>query len=446
MGGPLGGGPVPLLYRGAAPYCQGFTAGARFAAEPDPVTLRPLATALRHPGLWRGLWLGLWLLGLSSAPAARAQEPELRCGQEPGSRFFWTEWGFCDLPPHGPEKARGLVIWNHGIAGTAEQYKAAPALALRLLHPRGWDILKLNRNNLGETRDLSLARAAERNAAEIRTQLARGYRRVVLAGQSFGGYIALETAAGSRDVFGVVAMAPGVTARGGVDRLDPSITERLIAEVKARRLALVLPQGDALFDNRVRGPGVLRALAGRPAPYLLIDETATAVTGHGGGLGGRFALRYGHCLADFLSAADAPPPGRIVCSGGREAAAARDLLLTPWPAGAPPTRDGDAPAAFPPPPGGFWYGLVGETVVVAIVLRGEGDALRVLYRAASPNVSGGVHPARWQGDELRATLGEGSVPSIALRRAPGNALELHWTSADGGRTLRTTLYPAGDLD
>jgi len=36
MGGPLNGGPVPLLYRGAAPYCQGFAAGVRFAAEPDP--------------------------------------------------------------------------------------------------------------------------------------------------------------------------------------------------------------------------------------------------------------------------------------------------------------------------------------------------------------------------------------------------------------------------
>jgi pimeloyl-ACP methyl ester carboxylesterase len=410
------------------------------------VTPRPLATGLSHPGLWLALWLGLWLLGFSSVPAALAQEPDLRCGQEPGSRFFWTEWGFCDLEPHGPEKARGLVIWNHGISGTAEQYKAPPALALRLLHPRGWDILKLNRNNLGETRDLSLARATERNEAEIRAQLARGYRRVALAGQSFGGYISLETAAGSRDVFGVVAMAPGVTTRGSVDRLDPSITERLIADVKARRLALVFPQGDALFDNRIRGPGALRALAARPAPYLVIDETATTLSGHGGGTGGRFALRYGLCLADFLSAADSPPPGRVVCSGGREGAAARDLLMKPWPAAARPPRDGDALAGFAPPPGGFWYGLVGETVVVVVVLRGEGDALRVLYRALSPRLSGGVHPARVEGEELRATLGEGSVPSIALRRASANALELYWTAADGGRTLRTTLHPAGDLD
>lgn len=393
--------------------------------------------------------LAAWLVtaGLAVTAVRGADAPDLRCGQEPGTRFFWTEWGFCDLEPHGPEKARGLVIWNHGISGTEVQYKAPPALAMRLLHARGWDIIKLNRNNLGETsRDLSLARASERNEAEIRAQLARGYRKVVLAGQSFGGYIALETAAGSRDVFGVVAMAPGVTARGGVDRLDPSITERLIGDIKARRLVLIFPQGDATFDNRVRGPGALRALAARAGPYLVIDETATAISGHGGGTGGRFALRYGPCLADFLSAADSPPPGPVSCSGGREAAAARDLLMKPWPAGARPPRDGDAVAGFAPPSGDFWYGLVGETVVAVMVLRGEGDALRVLYRAASPRVSGGVHPARLEGEELRATLGAGQGPSIALRRASEGTLELHWTAADGGRTLRGTLYPAGDLD
>src|SRR6188474_920631 len=147
--------------------------------------------------------LAAWLVtaGLAVTPVRGADAPDLRCGQEPGTRFFWTEWGFCDLEPHGPEKARGLVIWNHGISGTEVQYKAPPALAMRLLHARGWDIIKLNRNNLGGTTSphLALARLKERNEAEIRVQLARGYRRVVLAGQSFGGYAALEAAAGSRD-------------------------------------------------------------------------------------------------------------------------------------------------------------------------------------------------------------------------------------------------------
>jgi pimeloyl-ACP methyl ester carboxylesterase len=167
-----------------------------------------------------------------AGPAAPAAETDLWCDQAPGNRFFWTEWGFCDLSPHGPHAAQGIVIWNHGISGTSEQFKAPPALALRILHARGWDVVKLNRHNLGETAS-SLARAAARTEEEIRVQRSRGYRRVVLAGQSFGGYVSLETAADRRNVFAVVALAPGVSSRGGIDRIDPSVTERLLADSKA---------------------------------------------------------------------------------------------------------------------------------------------------------------------------------------------------------------------
>ena len=74
----------------------------------------------------------------------------LRCGQEPGDRFYWLEHGFCDLKRHGPDRAQGLIIWNHGIAGTMVQHGAPPAMALRLAQTRGWDVLKINRHHLGE--------------------------------------------------------------------------------------------------------------------------------------------------------------------------------------------------------------------------------------------------------------------------------------------------------
>jgi hypothetical protein len=384
---------------------------------------------------------GLLLAALWGAPAA-AQEPDLRCEQEPANRFFWTEWGFCDLEPHGPVKARGVVIWNHGISGTNEQYKAPPALALRILQARGWDVIKINRNNLGETSRTSLARATERTEAEIQAQRARGYRRIVLAGQSFGGYITLETAEGQRDLFGVVAMAPGVTARGGIDRIDPSITERLLQDSKAARLAVVFPPGDTLFDNRVRGPGALRVLARRGRPYLLVDETAQAISGHGGATGGRFALRYGLCLADFLSS-DAPPPGRFLCPEGREGTAARELLLRdPW-AGARPFAEGEPiPEGFAPFHG-LWYGLLGETVVVAGLVQGDVKAPQVLYRAVAARSSGGQYPARVEGARLHATLGSGRAPTMTLTPHQAGALELAWTSADGQRTLRGMLAPLG---
>lgn len=374
-----------------------------------------------------------------AGPAAPAPEPDLRCDQEPGNRFFWTEWGFCDLGPHGPHAAQGIVIWNHGLSGTSAELKAPPALALRILHARGWDVVKIIRNNLGET-ESSLARAAARTEEEIRLQRSRGYRRVVLAGQSFGGYVSLETAADRRDVFAVVAMAPGVTSRGGVDRLDPSVTERLLAESKAGRIAVVFPPADEVLNTSARGPGAGKVLVRRGQPYLLVDETASAISGHGGATGGRFALRYGICLAEFL-AADPAPPGHFPCPVGREADAARDLLLRGRWAGV-----GPLPAAMALPEAhasftGLWFGLLGETVVVTGLVEPEAGMPQVIYRAVAARASGGRYVARADGGRLHATLGRDPAPTITLTPGAGGAMELAWVSADGRRTLRGALAP-----
>lgn len=118
--------------------------------------------------------------------------------------------------------------------------------------------MKIARHNLGETGRDSAYRAVQRTMEEVAAQRARGYRRVVLAGESFGGRITLEAAELSGDVFGPVAMAPG-----GHDwnaRLDAA-TGLSIGRSRAGRLALVFPANDALFGNPERGPSALKALA-----------------------------------------------------------------------------------------------------------------------------------------------------------------------------------------
>src|SRR5882724_11775492 len=88
---------------------------------------------------------------LSSSPNAAAAPDELACNQQPGNRFFWLERAFCDLPANGPERANGVVIWNHGISGTTQSWKAPAPPALRLLQARGWDVIMLKRHHLAET-------------------------------------------------------------------------------------------------------------------------------------------------------------------------------------------------------------------------------------------------------------------------------------------------------
>ncbi|PYP99347.1 MAG: hypothetical protein DMF83_30925, partial [Acidobacteria bacterium] len=57
----------------------------------------------------------------------------------------------------------------------------------------------------------------------------------------------------------------------------------------------------------------------------MLDERA-GLSGHGGATGGNFALRYGHCLQEFLSA-PVLQAGPFACpSGGGGWTVARELL------------------------------------------------------------------------------------------------------------------------
>ncbi len=350
-----------------------------------------------------------WELTMASDP--------LRCGQEPGSRLYWLEHGFCDMKAHGPEKARGIVIWNHGIMGTVVQHTAPPALALRLLQANGWDVLKINRHNLGEGAD-SYRRGEERTEEEIKAQRARGYRRVVLAGQSFGGRVALEVAA-SAELFASVAFAPGMEATVGNSRTQAPTDERL-RRAKVERLAVIFPGNDELFGNVERGRTAAPILAARGRPYLLLDESA-GLKGHGGGTGGNFALRYGRCLEDFLTA-EAVTAGRFECAAGGGWAVARSLL----PAVPPQVR---VTAGTDAVPGGLWYGLLGESIVSFAVVDVGKPGLSVLYTWVTSGSSrgGGVYEATVNAGALNVALPNKSVLTITRRDA--RTLAATWTPA-----------------
>ena len=82
--------------------------------------------------------------------------------------------------------------------------------------------------------------------------------------------------------------------------------------------------------DTVRGESAQAILAKRAIPYLLLDETS-GFSGHGAGASGRFALRYGLCLADFL-AAPSLPAGRFTCPAagdGDNWPLVRELLFSP---------------------------------------------------------------------------------------------------------------------
>jgi pimeloyl-ACP methyl ester carboxylesterase len=368
---------------------------------------------------------------LLASPAVAAAD-DLTCNQQPDNRFFWLERAFCDLPPHGPERASGVVIWNHGISGTTQSWMAPAPPAFRLLQARGWDVIMIKRHHAAEGQN-ALYRTVQRTLDEARALKQAGYRKVVLAGQSFGGYVTLEAVDSSPDIDAAIALAPGVRSISAAGALDPSVTDRILQTAKVGRLALVFPKHDSVFNYRVRGESAQAILARRTLPYLLLDETSD-LTGHGGGVTGRFALRYGLCLADFLAATDLQA-GRFSCPRvADEWPVVRELLLPP-PAKRPVfLRDA---SAWPEPvralTGPRWA-LLGDSLVLIALVDGGPGRLRLMYR--STGATGGVLDAAVTSDAIHATLRNGTT----LTLKPGGDGTLTATSADRSRSAEAPLH------
>ena len=104
----------------------------------------------------------------------------------------------------GGERAQGAVIWSHGRSRQTECSLAPTPEYIGVFRAAGWDTFRLNRPRIADTQAASGAALAD--AAEALKH--RGYRRVVLAGQSFGAFISLIAAGLSDAVDAVIGTAP----------------------------------------------------------------------------------------------------------------------------------------------------------------------------------------------------------------------------------------------
>jgi pimeloyl-ACP methyl ester carboxylesterase len=252
-------------------------------------------------------------------------DPALACKQKPDGRAYWVEYGFCDLPVKGPERAKGLVLWSHGVSGDNEQYKNPPPPIVRRLETAGWDVVKINRNNLYEHGWTSSGVRHRDDAIDrARAAKASGYKNVILAGQSYGGAISLEANAKATGIDGVMALSPGhgsdaaSGATGYGDRyrnLNRYLLEALSAQKGGRVVVLVAPD-DRLHPDRSVGSGfgakMRAALATSGGPFVVFDESGP-IHGHGAGGTAQFSTWFGTCLVKFLDPAQPVAPGETVC-------------------------------------------------------------------------------------------------------------------------------------
>lgn len=354
---------------------------------------------------------------------------------------YWTAPAYAKYPAKGPDKALGLVIWNHGADVPLAQYNGPPIPAVAGLAARGWDVVMLNRNPVW---DNSWANAGRRHVARVAEEVAAarkaGYRRIVVAGQSYGGAIALAAAGAIDGLWAVIATAPGTGQELGGDgnfgkQWKAAVAQQTYAQLRAAgttRLAVVFPDADE-FIGLKRGAEARAILGAKPLPFLIVDETAP-LKGHHAAYGKAFSP-YAACIGYFLDPATAAPNGEFRC-GHDEFAAVRRAIR----AAKPDALAGD---------GARWFGYFEKTgqEIVLTVKRGDDAGAPLVEYAWGKGVLSTFRPGA-------ATLAaERDGGALKLRLAGGALVEADPTAGGGMRLtfaktgqppLVADLLPVGD--
>jgi pimeloyl-ACP methyl ester carboxylesterase len=353
-------------------------------------------------------------------------------------------------PSIGPDQAIGAVVWNHGRSINTEDSDSPTPPYLRVLRDTGWEVLRFNRPRDGDT-----LTASTRRLVEVAGQLKRkGYRRIVLAGQSFGAFLALMAADSSEDVDAVVATAPA--AFGNFDefydswRLNATRLYPLLERIKRARVMLFYFHGDD-FDPGGRGEHSRAILAGRQIGYSVVDQPPF-LAGHWASSTGLFLRRFGNCIRDFLDAEKIE--GERVCepAWGESPSAEMRLpeeLIHPRTASraAAAVAGGSAPVAFAP--GGAtngrqtWYGFYpnGREVLLAME-ETHGAEVSAVY-AIGPGIDEN-EPAEWSRRKGRLVedeliFEEKGKSTLHFRPRADGGLSATWTSPDGKTSMEAGL-------
>jgi hypothetical protein len=246
--------------------------------------------------------------GREWAPASPAAGEGIRSFTHetvPDHRFFW--WG--------PQQGHGVLVFAHGKSGRNDMRGDQPQPWTRHFNNAGFDIWRFDRHpNTDDT--VRAAHWLRNDLVELRR---RGYRRIVVAGQSRGGWNALMML----DEPGLVDVAIAIAAGAHGER-DPTREnalrdtsalrerlrdmERILASAHAApnaRLAVVNFHDDP-FDGDPDGRlALLQRYRARFAGFLLI-ERPEGLNGHNAGRSASFNERYGPCLLQFATAINPP--------------------------------------------------------------------------------------------------------------------------------------------
>jgi hypothetical protein len=365
---------------------------------------------------------------------------------------YWDVPAFKDHPYKGPAAAKGVLFWSHGVSGKLEQYGNPPPEIIRDFARDGWDVVKIQRNNLHES---GWSTSGVKHVADLLERVekahAQGYRRIIAGGQSYGGAISIEASGRTDKIFGVLATGPGhgsdacgtAAARGSsFSRIADNVQRQLadaIGRMGAQRAVVVMAANDECQGFNNPTPTIHAALTAQRGKFLFLDDTMP-LAGHGAAALNQFRVWYGACIRRFLDP-DVEPAARetrcphpdgptsfLLPAGYRmPEASSADRLLGAW---------SGSLAATPPGPAD------GQEICLAIEAR-KGDALETLVAfGAGPerriSMTNARRALRREGEAFVFANASNSY-RLSVTPRGADALDLQIVSASGQITFSSRL-------
>lgn len=205
----------------------------------------------------------------------------------------------------GPQAAAGLIVWSHGYMSGKDATGSAPQPHVGRFTAAGYDLYRFDREWI---RDWPGDATALADA--VRQAKTMGYRRVVLAGQSAGGWASMAATMRGAPVDGVISVAAahhGYVKDMGDVSVARSEWQQIVRGIKPGPRLLVVNFADDIYDVGGRMADAQSAFSAAGVQAVVIDNPP-GFKGHGAGNDFAFARKFGACIQAFIETGVRQPP------------------------------------------------------------------------------------------------------------------------------------------
>ena len=197
----------------------------------------------------------------------------------------------------GPQAAAGLIVWSHGYFLGIDATTTAPQGQVAYFTAAGYDLYRFDREYI---RDWPGDATALTDA--VKQAKAMGYRRVILAGQSAGGWVSLAATMRGAPVDGVISVS--AAHHGEVkDMRDVSVArsewQQIVKAIKRGPRIVVVNFADDSYDVGGRMEDA-RAAFGASGVDAVVISSPEGFKGHGAANSNTFPRKFGACLHGFI--------------------------------------------------------------------------------------------------------------------------------------------------